>query len=250
MPLWNAIASPAGDVEPPTRAGQLSAAGSLSQAHASLGRRVWLAAELILLLVVAPIAMRWAVHGAQIPLFLALVPVLAVALVLLLADPTFSLGLELRQGFGWRTALTIALVFVVAGGAVAYWVREVHPDWFLEFPRNRPETWRRIMLLYPLASVAAQELVYRSFYFHRYGPLFGSEAWLGILVNGLLFGFGHIVVGSPFALVTTALTGLLFSVRYATSRSYWAVFIEHTLWGWLVFTVGLGRYFFTGIANV
>jgi hypothetical protein len=27
------------------------------------------------------------------------------------------------------------------------------------------------------------------------------------------------------------------------------VWIEHTLWGWLVFTVGLGGFFFTGIAT-
>ena len=31
------------------------------------------------------------------------------------------------------------------------------------------------------------------------------------------------------------------------TRSFWAVFLEHTLWGGLVFTVGLGRYFFTGV---
>jgi hypothetical protein len=27
---------------------------------------------------------------------------------------------------------------------------------------------------------------------------------------------------------------------------FWAVFVEHTLWGALVFTVGLSRFFFTG----
>jgi hypothetical protein len=42
-------------------------------------------------------------------------------------------------------------------------------------------------------------------------------------------------------------TGALFAWRYAMTRSFWAVFIEHTLWGALVFTVGLGRYFFTGV---
>ncbi len=94
------------------------------------------------------------------------------------------------------------------------------------------------MLLYPLISVAAQELVYRTFYFHRYGPLFGEQRWLGILLNGLLFGFAHIVVGTQFAIAATCASGLLFALRYSATRSFWAVFVEHTLWGWLVFTVG------------
>jgi hypothetical protein len=45
----------------------------------------------------------------------------------------------------------------------------------------------------------------------------------------------------------TMAVGVLLAARYGTTRSFWAVFIEHTLWGALVFTVGLGRYFFTGV---
>lgn len=198
----------------------------------------------------APLAMQIAVHGHHVPLFLALLPVLAFALAVMLADRTFSLWRELTRGFSWRALLGIVVVFVVAGGAVAYWVSATHPRWFLEFPRNRPETWTRIMLLYPLMSVLAQEFVYRTFYFHRYGPLFGGARWLAVGTNALLFGFGHIVVGTWFAIISTCGSGLLFAVRYALTRSFWAVFLEHTLWGWLVFTVGLGGYFFTGVSNL
>lgn len=194
--------------------------------------------------------MRAAVHNAHIPLFLALLPVLILAIVMLLADRTFQLRTELSRGFDRWQALSIIGVFAVAGGAVTYWVWLIHPQWYLEFPKNRPETWARIMLLYPFASVAAQELVYRTFYFHRYGPLFGDSRWLGILINGALFGFGHIVVGTAFAMLGTFATGMLFAMRYSATRSFWAVFIEHTLWGWLVFTVGLGRFFFTGVSNL
>ncbi len=108
----------------------------------------------------------------------------------------------------------------------------------------------RIMIAYPIFSVAAQELLYRSFFFHRYGPLFGSHAWLIVIVNGLLFGYAHIVMNSMFAIAATAMGGLILAARYAVTRSFWAVFIEHTLWGWLVFTIGLGRYFFTGVSNL
>jgi uncharacterized protein len=228
----------------------LAAGGTLDRGETSPSRKVWLALELALIFIGAPIAMREAVHGAHIPLFLALLPVFALAVALLLADPTFRLRAELRRGFsGWQL-LSILAVFGVAGGAVTYWVWLIHPQWYLEFPKNRPELWARIMLLYPLASVAVQELVYRTFYFHRYGPLFGRQRWLGILLNGVLFGFGHIVIGTTFAILGTFATGTLFALRYSATRSFWAVFLEHTLWGWLVFTVGLGRFFFTGVSNL
>jgi hypothetical protein len=145
------------------------------------------------------------------------------------------------------TLLSILGVFAVGGGAVAYYVANVHPDWFLEFPRNRPATYQRIMLLYPAMSVVVQELVYRTFFFHRYGALFGRAWWLAILLNGVLFGLGHIVIGTELAVYGTMATGTLFAWRYVVTRSFWAVFIEHTLWGALVFTVGLGRFFFAGV---
>ncbi len=66
--------------------------------------------------------MHFAVHGERVPLFLALLPVLALALVMLAADPAFHLTKEAARGFGWRTALSILLVFAIAGGAVAAWV--------------------------------------------------------------------------------------------------------------------------------
>lgn len=227
----------------------MQAGGTIAPGGTGTLRRAWLLTELTLIFLAAPLVMHHVVHGEGVPLFLALFSVLMIALAILTADPSFQLVKELRRGFGWQAVTSIGAIFAVAGGATALWVQTTHPQWFLEFPRNRPELYQRIMLLYPLMSVAAQEFVYRTFYFHRYGPLFGPQRWLGIVVNGLLFGFAHIVVGTAFAIIATFVGGMLFALRYAATRSYWAVFVEHTLWGWLVFTVGLGRYFFTGVAN-
>lgn len=229
---------------------QLAAGGTLGPVNATAARRAWLTAELATIFVGAPIAMRAAIHDGHVPLFLALLPVFVLALALLIADPTFRLRTELRRGFSGLQLFSILAVFGVAGGAVTYWVWLLHPQWYLEFPKSRPKTWASIMLLYPFASVAVQELVYRTFYFHRYGPLFGAQRWLGIVLNGVLFGFAHIVVGTTFAILGTFATGTLFALRYASTRSFWAVFVEHTLWGWLVFTVGLGRFFYTGVSNL
>lgn len=234
----------------PSNAGPLHAGGSLPAPAPTGARRLWLAAEMTTLFAGAPIVMHQAVHGGRLPLFLALIPVLLVALSLLAADRSFQLRHELSKGFSGRALVSMVILAAFGAAAMSAFVLNQHPHWFMEFAVNRPETYKRIMLLYPLASVAAQELVYRTFFFHRYGPLFGEHRWLAIVLNGLLFGFAHIVVGTPFAILGTCLTGLLFAARYAATRSYWAVLIEHTIWGWLVFTIGLGRYFFTGIANV
>ena len=225
----------------------LCAGGTLSIPQLSTPARGWRIVEMALLYGAAPFAVDRAVHGDGIPVFIALLPVLAIILMFLVIDRTFSLRRELSRGFSLAQLGSILAVFAIGGGIIATYVAEYHPAWFLEFPRERPETYMRIMLLYPLMSVAVQELVYRTFFFHRYGVLFGSAWWLAILLNGVLFGIGHMVIGTPLAIYGTMLTGTLFAWRYAMTRSFWAVFIEHTLWGALVFTVGLGRFFFTGV---
>jgi hypothetical protein len=225
----------------------LCAGGTLSVPQLGITGRLWRFAEMALLYLGAPYAIDVAVHGRGIPVFIALLPVLAIILLFLSVDRTFSLRRELTRGFSLAQLASILIVFAFGAGVVATYISEYYPDLFLEFPRNRPETYKRIMLLYPLMSVAAQELVYRTFFFHRYGVLFGRLWWLAIILNGALFGMAHLVIGTPLAIYGTMATGLLFAWRYAVTRSFWAVFIEHTLWGWLVFTVGLGRYFFTGV---
>src|ERR1700730_17228412 len=179
--------------------GTLCAGGTLTLRPLTLARGLWLPIEMALIYLGVPFLVERAVHGYKVPVFIALLPVLAIILVLLLIDQTFSLRCELSHGFSLLTFVSILAVFAIGGGAVAYWVAEHHPDWFLEFPRNRPDTYWTIMLLYPLMSVPPQELVYRTFFFHRYGGLFARAWWLAIPVNAALFGFGHIVIGAGIA---------------------------------------------------
>lgn len=249
--------APAVGARPP-----VAAAGTLDRAPASPAYRAWLAVELVVLFGLAPLLMVEVIHGrlfaetlgalspnGRVGLFVALLPVLVGIVVLLLADPRFSLVREVSRAPRWRTIGAVLLTFLVLGGAVTWYMATYHPRLYLEFPTRRFDVWLRVMILYPLMSVIVQELVFRTFFFHRYGPLFGGAILPAVAVNGAAFGYAHIVMGNWFAIWTTGLLGVLLAWRYATTRSFWAVSLEHALWGGLVFTVGLGRWYFTGVAS-
>lgn len=219
-------------------------------AEPRLARRLWLICELGLFYIGAPLLMSWAIFALQIPLFVVLQPLLLGLIGYLLWDDTFRIRSELSRGFGWRTAGLIVAKFAVIGGAIALATYALFPQLFLSFPRYRPELWLMVMLLYPVLSVIAQELVFRTFFFHRYGPLFRDAPALAIASNGVLFGFGHIIFGNIIAVAGSMVIGFLLAYRYSVTRSFWAVWFEHSLYGCLIFTVGLGRFFFTGVSNL
>lgn len=121
------------------------------------------------------------------------------------------------------------------------------PESFLIFPRERPGLWILVVVLYPALSVWPQEMIYRAFIFRRYALLFGPRAGY-VLASALAFGFMHIIFVNTVAVVLSVLGGLLFAGNYARSRSLALVSIEHALYGCLIFTIGLGKFFFTGYA--
>lgn len=234
------------------RHADISAAGSLARPHAvavpGQRRSLRLATEIAVLYLAMPIITLHLVLGYRLPLFTVLPGLVIVFAGILVLDRSFSFRRELSSGFRPRHLIWILATFLVLGGIVAFVVSELMPSQFLAMPRERTAIWQRVVTFYPLLSVIPQEIAYRTFFFHRYGPLFRHHRWALIGINGLLFGFGHVLFGNWLAVAGTALTGMIFAYRYERTRSLWAVFIEHTLWGWLVFTVGLGGYFFTGIA--
>ena len=214
----------------------------------SPGKRAWLITEFLLLFIGAPLAMQYAVFHYQVPLFYALPPVMVFFIAMLLFDRSFNLKREVRHRLSQADLKSILIIF--AGGVlvVSTLVSLILPDHMFKLAAERPGKWLKIMTLYPFTSVLAQEFVYRVFFFHRYGPLFPNKRSI-ILANAFVFGFGHIIFRNWIAVIGTFVVGALLAWRYERTRSFWAVYVEHVLWGWLVFTIGLGVYFFTGVAN-
>lgn len=241
-------------VEAGRRRPVLRAGGTLPRPQAIArpenGRRIRLLVELGIVFVLAPLLIREAIFTWRIPLPVVLQPVLLGFVAYLLWDPTFKLRRELSGLYPLRTLAIILATFAVVASIIAAWVAFQLPNRFLSLPRDQWRLWLIIMVFYPLLSVIPQELVYRTFFFHRYGPLFADARWLAIAVNGALFGFAHIIFGSWVSIALTTLLGVLLAWRYDETRALWAVWLEHSLYGCLVFTIGLGHYFFTGISRL
>lgn len=118
------------------------------------------------------------------------------------------------------------------------------PEKLFSFLIEKPTNWTVIMLLYPLFSALPQEIIYRYFFFKRYEALANERNLL--FLNAFLFGFMHIIFQNAVAVLATLIGGYIFARTYQKSDSLGVVWVEHTLYGWLIFTVGIGSYFYHG----
>lgn len=215
----------------------------------SAARRLWLTAELLLLYVGAPLVVYGLLFTYRLPLFSILPVVFLIFIVVLSFEVRFSWREALKLRLSWRTLLSIFALFAAAGPLLALFAYYDGPSRFLAFPIYAQEIWLTVMILYPLLSVPAQEIMFRLFFYARYRDLFGPDSQAAIVLNAVLFAFAHIVFQNLTTLIISFLGGLLFAWRYEKTRSFWAVTLEHSLYGNLIFTLGLGRYFYTGVWN-
>jgi len=211
-----------------------------------------------------PRALEFAVVFIVLPALLALSrrrpPVLpalwliaGLCLLLLLRDP----AMDRRQLWNARALPAYLLrsapgllpgilpLFAATALVLALAMRRFAPDLFLKLPRRNPLLWAAILVLYPVLSVYPQSIVYRAFLFHRYEAMFGG-AGATVVAGALAFGFMHVVFRNPYAVALTTLAGLLFAARYVQTGSLFVSTFEHALYGCLIFTIGLGRFFYRG----
>lgn len=185
--------------------------------------------------------------------FLGWVPVPKIPVLLLAAaycgyrlweDPSFGRGILFRRASG-DISRTILLRTIAVTVTIILLIWMIQPDRFFAFPSHRPFLWFVIMLLYPLLSALPQEFIYRTYFFHKFEDYIGSEK-LTIVASAVLFAFLHIVYDNWWAVVMSFVAGMLFGLTYARTKSLFWVSVEHTIYGWLVFTLGMGNYFYEG----
>lgn len=90
-------------------------------------------------------------------------------------------------------------------------------------------------------------MIYRAFIHERYAPLWGREKGF-IAASALSFGYMHMIFLNWQAVMMTILLGYILARDYARHRSLALVCFEHALYGCLIFTVGLGSFFYSGAA--
>lgn len=185
-----------------------------------------------------PVAKRWVIP--QLLLFAALL------LAVLWRDPSFDRRQLRSVPANLHVVLRrIAVVLLLAGAALLTITIASRQVRVFAFAYEHPFLWLAIVLLYPLTSAAAQELIFRVFIFHRYGALFSGN-WTLILASAGSFALAHLQLGNVVAPALSLVGGVRFAYTYANTRSLPIVVLEHGLWGDWIFTIGLGAYFYGG----
>ena len=206
-----------------------------------------LVAEMALIYGAAPLGIYALAFEAGVPLLGVLAPVFLLVVLALSLDRTFSWRELFVTPITRAELRSILTLFAVLGSGIVGVAYFLHPQQFFGFPRHTPGLWLAVMVLYPLVSVTVQEIMFRVLFAHRYLGLFGGKLGLAVFVNAVLFAYSHLIFESWVTILVSFAGGLIFAYRYFTYRSFWGVCLEHALYGNLIFTVGLARYFFIGM---
>ena len=201
--------------------------------------KLW--AELVALFIFVPLLFLAGIQYVGPYLMAALVVVGAICLWLLLADSSFQRFRLWNWQHGKPHLLASFKLFIpwaCLTAVVVYWWL---PDAFLQWPAEQTSLWLMTLVLYPLLSVVPQEIIYRTFFFHRYKQILPSR-YVRLGASTLLFGFAHAIYGNWIAVAVSAVGGAVFGFRYMQSRSTAVVVVEHSLWGCFLFTIGFGSF--------
>lgn len=218
-------------------------------------RRVRLWSELVLLFVGVPLLLyayfddilAWGALGAFS--LIAILGILGVvAAVLLAITPGFRFR-KLLEGPVFREWKLILFCTALAAVVCTVTVFALLPGNFLSLPLRNTTLWALLLPVYSLFSALPQELIYRTLFFERYGALFpGTMA--AVAANGAAFGFGHLLYTHSVTIALTAFGGALIGWAYLTrGRSVLLTWVLHSVAGCLIFTSGLGVYFYAGSAG-
>ncbi len=177
-------------------------------------------------------------------LFPALFAVTAVGMVLLARTPGFRWA---SLGEGWREvrAKPVAIFAGLTLAASLLVVLDLAPEMLFGLPRSNPVLWLLVLLLYPVLSALPQELLFRPLFFRRYGALL-PRGWPRVVLNASAFALAHLMYWNVVVGVMTFAGGLVFAVAYEVRRSFPLAVVLHAVAGWILFTIGLGIFFYSG----
>jgi len=147
---------------------------------------------------------------------------------------------------GWRHELKPMLLrFALLAAVLIIALALYRPQLLFSLPSRNLRIWLTVVVLYPILSVFPQGLIYRALFMHRYAILFGRPVAVR-LAGALVFSLAHLPFGNPVALIFTFFGGLVFLSTYQRTGSLPLTWLEHALYGNLLFTVGWGYFLYHG----
>ncbi|MDR8391511.1 CPBP family glutamic-type intramembrane protease [Aliifodinibius sp. S!AR15-10] len=206
-----------------------------------MDNRYYLFAEFLVLFIGLPLAFYFDL--VSIPKIAGLLAVSLFTVLVLWFDKRHDFSKLFSLPDGNASVQKLLLKSLAVALTITGLVLLLNPDELFIFPRQQPLVWMIVMLLYPLLSALPQELIYRAFFFERYDKLFPSEQLLGI-ASAIAFSALHIIYDNWWAVGLSLVGGFIFVQTYRKSRSLYWVSVEHAIYGCLVFTIGMGHFFY------
>lgn len=208
-----------------------------------MGNSIYRLLEFLLIFLAVPLLFYFEL--LPLPKIAALLGVTFIAVLLLWRDESYEfkhlfskpLQPDFLKSLVWKSGLVALFLSIL--------VLIIEQQHLFVFPKEQPLTWAIVLILYPFLSALPQELLYREFFFNRYESLFKRE-WILMLLSALSFSFLHIVYDNLWAVILSLIAGFIFARTYQKTRSLFWVSLEHAIYGILVFTIGMGRYFYEG----
>lgn len=217
------------------------ARAALTADPAAASRRGWLWAEFVALYVGAPLAIALFLNPRW--MFAALFGFTLVGIGLIWRTGEFDWR-ELVRGWGrvrWDRTAAFALLVGAAGVGI---MAATRPGFMPDVSPERLRFLAMLWLAYPLLSALPQELIFRALFFHRYAPLL-PDPRTALLVNAAVFALAHLMYWSVVVTAMTFVGGWIFGRTYRR-RGFPAVWMLHAVAGNVLFTVGMGTYFWSG----
>jgi uncharacterized protein len=208
-------------------------------------RRHALRAECAVIFFILPVALYWFRHILAFNLLPVVILLALICMACMFADKKFNPSVLWNIRNFRRHFTEIIIAFLCIGMFLALFTYLAYENLFLVFPINKPNSCLIFILIYPLLSALPQEIIFKSFFFHRYGSIFSGPAAL-ILLNGISFGLFHLWYANVIAPLFSVFAGMILAYRYVKTRSLIIVTIEHSLLGIFLYVIGLGWFFYSG----
>jgi len=204
-------------------------------------KKLYLSLELIVLFFLLPVLYLFSPIKIHILLILSAITVLCLIIHYFSGNELSFKVLPIPSNL-----IEMFLTFFIISILLGIFVYIYFPENFFSFPLKNTKIWILVMFFYPILSVLPQEFIYRVFFISRYREILGGERSMN-LVNALAFAFLHIVFKNSLAVILTFIASFIFYRNYQRNHSLFWVSFEHYLYGAMIFSIGLGRFFYNGV---